>query len=437
MATFETVYASLPTEPHARGAAFERLCQWWLQNDPVYTDQLRQVWLWDDWPGRWGPDTGIDLVAETHTGDLWAIQAKAYDADYSVTKTDIDSFLSESNRPAFAYRLLVATTDRIGANGRRVLRGQEKAVGQQLRGDLAARDVVWPAHVSDLRVPQPAAKRPREHQDEAYVAREGHARVPQRFEIDGRSLGKWVDRQRKAHRNEALDSEREVRLESLKGWEWDPLASEWEEYFAALEAYVAREGHARVPSKFQAADGRRLGRWVHKQRSAFVLEELDPERSSRLAALEGWIWDLETADWEANFAALKAYVAREGHAQVPGAFQAADGRRLGSWVAVQCRAYRRGTLDPERSARLAALEGWIWDVAAFGWEANFAALEAYVDREGHARVPATFQAADGWRLRGWVSKQRSAYRKGELDPERSARLAALPGWLWDAKAPKT
>ena len=167
MATFETVYASLPTEPHAKGAAFERLCQWWLETDPVYTEQLRQVWLWDDWPGRWGPDTGIDLVAETHTGDLWAIQAKAYDTKYSVTKADIDSFLSESNRPAFAYRLLVATTDRIGANGRRVLQGQEKDVGLLLRGDLAARDVEWPEQVSDLRAPQPAAKRPRPHQEEA------------------------------------------------------------------------------------------------------------------------------------------------------------------------------------------------------------------------------------------------------------------------------
>jgi predicted helicase len=88
MATFETVNASLPSEPHAKGAAFERLCQWWLQTDPVYADQLKQVWLWDDWPERWGPDTGIDLVAETHTGDLWAIQAKAYNADYMPRSAD-------------------------------------------------------------------------------------------------------------------------------------------------------------------------------------------------------------------------------------------------------------------------------------------------------------------------------------------------------------
>ena len=84
MATFEQVYASLPTEPHAKGAALERLFQWWLQTNPVCADQLKQVWLWDDWLGRWDPGTGIDLVAEAaDTGDLWATQTKAYDADYT------------------------------------------------------------------------------------------------------------------------------------------------------------------------------------------------------------------------------------------------------------------------------------------------------------------------------------------------------------------
>jgi predicted helicase len=54
------------------------------------------VWLWDDWPGRWGADAGIDLVAEDHEGHLWAIQAKAYDATTWITKHDVDTFLSES-----------------------------------------------------------------------------------------------------------------------------------------------------------------------------------------------------------------------------------------------------------------------------------------------------------------------------------------------------
>ena len=75
-----------------RGRAFERLVKWWLTADPVYAAQLRRVWLWDEWTGRWGPDCGIDLVAEARGGSLWAVQTKAYDRDASVTKAGVDSF---------------------------------------------------------------------------------------------------------------------------------------------------------------------------------------------------------------------------------------------------------------------------------------------------------------------------------------------------------
>jgi hypothetical protein len=37
-----------------RGKQFERICKWFLTNDPLYQHQVRHVWLWDEWPGRWG-----------------------------------------------------------------------------------------------------------------------------------------------------------------------------------------------------------------------------------------------------------------------------------------------------------------------------------------------------------------------------------------------
>ena len=70
----------LDPDPRVRGRQFERICAWYLRNAPEYRDRFRRVWLWKDWPEAWAPDAGIDLVAEEHDGDLWAIQAKAYDA---------------------------------------------------------------------------------------------------------------------------------------------------------------------------------------------------------------------------------------------------------------------------------------------------------------------------------------------------------------------
>jgi predicted helicase len=117
-----TLLRTLPSDPNRRrGLGFEQICQWLLTNEPAYAAQLTHVWLWNEWPERWGRDAGIDLVAETTTGDLWTIQAKAYDPDYSITKHDVDTFLSESGRPCFGYRLLIATTDRISPNALRTL----------------------------------------------------------------------------------------------------------------------------------------------------------------------------------------------------------------------------------------------------------------------------------------------------------------------------
>ncbi len=165
-----SLLGTLPTDPHGRGRAFERVCQWFLTNEPTYAAQLAHVWLWNEWPERWGPDAGIDLVAETTTGDLWAIQAKAYDPGYSITKHDIDTFLSESGRPCFGYRLLIATTDRISPAALRTMDDQAVPVGRVLRSQLEKANVRWPRTADQLLPGRPEPKRPLPHVREAIDA---------------------------------------------------------------------------------------------------------------------------------------------------------------------------------------------------------------------------------------------------------------------------
>ena len=65
---FATFLESFDADPKTRGTQWEHVCQWFLETDPVYRAQLKKVWLWDKWPGRWGPDAGIDLVAQAKDG---------------------------------------------------------------------------------------------------------------------------------------------------------------------------------------------------------------------------------------------------------------------------------------------------------------------------------------------------------------------------------
>ncbi|MEU6189654.1 Helicase associated domain protein [Nocardia sp. NPDC047038] len=168
MGTFFDLFNRLDVNPAMRGKEFEHLCKWFLTNDPTYKATLRRVWLWDDWPGRWAADAGIDLVAEDHEGKLWAIQAKAYAPDRPVTKNDVNKFLAESSRAVFSFRLLIATTDKLHHIARRTINDQEKRVSFVGLSNLMTSKVDWPSEPTNLRpVPPPKPARPHDYQREA------------------------------------------------------------------------------------------------------------------------------------------------------------------------------------------------------------------------------------------------------------------------------
>ena len=71
------------------------------------------------------------------------------------------------------------------------------------------------------------------------------------------------------------------------GFVWDPLESAWEEGFAALKNFKAREGHCRVPER-HIEGTYKLGQWVGVQRR--TRDTMPAERKQRLDAI-GFIWD--------------------------------------------------------------------------------------------------------------------------------------------------
>jgi superfamily II DNA or RNA helicase len=146
------------------GRGFEVLCRWFLQSDPEFAAEYEQVWLWADWPGRWGQDRGIDLIAQTFSGEIHAVQAKNYDETHSVTKRDVDTFLSESNRAVIDARLLIASTDKVAYAARQVMADQEKRVGTCLLSRMHESPVQWPASITELAPAALSIAQPRDYQ---------------------------------------------------------------------------------------------------------------------------------------------------------------------------------------------------------------------------------------------------------------------------------
>jgi hypothetical protein len=56
MGSFTNLIQQLP--PNNDGKDFERLSKWILETAPQYISLVEQVWLWDEWSDKWGPDTG-------------------------------------------------------------------------------------------------------------------------------------------------------------------------------------------------------------------------------------------------------------------------------------------------------------------------------------------------------------------------------------------
>ena len=168
MASFSGFLATFDPDRGKRDRQFEHFVKWFLKNRSEWTTQVDQVWLWNEYPGQWGRDRGIDLIFKDKNGSTWAVQAKCYSPNYEITKSDVDRFLSKSNRKKIYHRLLIATTDRIGANARQVLAAQEKSVVRYHLTHFESAAVEYPDSIERLlagkRKPPPE---PRSHQIEA------------------------------------------------------------------------------------------------------------------------------------------------------------------------------------------------------------------------------------------------------------------------------
>lgn len=190
-------YRKIAFSERDKGDRFERLMQTYLLTDPKYAFLFKNVWLWNEFPGKLnlgGGDTGIDLVALTHEGDYWAIQCKCCQEGSTIDKPAVDSFLSTSSREfkneqmqttRFAHRLWISTTNKWGPNATEAIRNQNPPVTRINLFDLIEAPVDWEKleqgiHGEESRTPK---KTLRQHQTEALTKTHDHFKITDRGKL--------------------------------------------------------------------------------------------------------------------------------------------------------------------------------------------------------------------------------------------------------------
>ena len=261
-----------------------------------------------------------------------------------------------------------------------------------------------------------------------YVAEHGDARVPTSFVLGGFRLGQWVSVQRVNFNKGNLTEDRKNRLEELPGWSWHAKADLWEDGFHRLQRYVERNGDTLPRQSYVDDDGYRVGSWVNTQRQTHAEGCLQPDRVRRLEELSCWSWNSLEDKWEEGFRRLLQYVKKHRKARVSQRYEL-DGYRLGSWVTTQRVAYHRANLSAEQQRRLEDLPGWSWSLRADEWEEHYVQLLDYIKQYGTSRVPQQYKV-EGFRLGGWVQKQRNDFAAGKLSADRQRRLEKLSEWRW-------
>lgn len=288
-----------------------------------------------------------------------------------------------------------------------------------------------------------------------YYLEHGDLEVPIKYETpSGFGLGVWLGAQRAAHKAGELPQEQVERLDAL-GMDWTNRNDrKWMSLYDVAAAYYHEHGNLNVPSEYVTPDGVLLGKWVARQRYAY----LNPDRSSarvtpeRKALLDklGMVWE-KYDPWQERYDLALAYKTEHGDLEIPSVYKTADGVWLGSWVSRQRQALNSGSsaLSSERHKLLRTLfkgERRPSDPAAdhgtvreANWERNFRSAARYARKYKHLLVPASYVDSDGVRLGVWISNLRAA-RKNRPDsyqvtPAHIKKLNSI-GMVWDARDAK-
>lgn len=112
---------------------------------------------------------------------------------------------------------------------------------------------------------------------------------------------------------------------------------------------------------------------------------------------------------------------------MPFGYESKDGYRLGLWIQLKRRQYKKNKLSAQQITDLEKL-GMHWEVHAEHWQEMYEEARAYFKENGDLKVPRNYRTVSGYDLNQWVFRMKHA--QGSLSDGQISALSAI-GMTWN------
>jgi hypothetical protein len=214
----------------------------------------------------------------------------------------------------------------------------------------------------------------------------------------------------------------------------DFVQAKTDAFLNALREFAATEDGMPLDS-YVSPSGFALGRKLaYRRRRALqgFLDKNDPVfmEVTKLLGDNWWAPNPNAARNDANWGLmighLERFVEEFGHARPTTSYVSPDGYPLGVRLTIARADARRGRISEERILDLMRFA----DPSKRPWEVFLDELAAFVESNGHARVPSKHTTSTGYRLGSKVSDYHERKKQGLVSAERAAGPEDVHGWEW-------
>ena len=254
------------------------------------------------------------------------------------------------------------------------------------------------------------------------------------------NIGRWILFNRQYYKLNKLTQE-QIDLLNQIGMYWnakkkDSFGYTWKEMYDLAKDYYQKHGDINVHYNDQDEKGKKLYKWLVRQRECYFNNKLGKEKIKLLKKIGMNLENTIPYKWMQTYELAKKYYLKHKNLRIPFNYVTEDGVKLGWWIVTQRRVrkgLKMGMLDNDQ-VRLLDKIGMVWSLESDLvkqkleinkknpnrkdiWLAKYDLVKNYYERYGNIDIPSNFKTSEGTiyyeegiNIYAWLRTQKEAYK---------------------------